>query len=931
MEINNFAIVMIYKGELSNDFSMLSEYNLVIITEIISLETAETLNQYCRMKKIGFIYASEFGFSSFLFTDFGDEFIIEDNNGLEPDKYYIKSITNSCPGIVEIDPILNISGEKKYLNIGTGDFVSFRDVKGMLEINDTPPRPVRVIDKTKFTIEDTSKFQEFTGVGIAEEVKVPRPAIFKPLSDAINVIYYEDVIEDYLNEDTCIGSTTGKLSNDLMNDDMLMGSIGNVKKSQNSSFINEEKKESIPWIKMFYSEFENESLKSLLNEKMHLAFLTLHEFFNIYQDLPNFDKTKEIKECIEISLKILSKAKEEGHKWAINLSKIDKPFLEIIFKFCKFNFTPFTVFLGGIVAEEVIKFTGLFKPVSQWVYFNFFSLIDFSTINDKLENSSSNKKEGEENLEVNTIFNLFNEIFYQEYNDINILIIGLNDISYEILKLFFTLGLLESKDNKINIISDNDYEINEKMNDLKNYGKNNNISIIKEKINIEENNYLEKDWWNKSSIIIDALSSNMYLKEKISIIKNSKKNNKTLISVNGNKSSASYEIFLPENKNNNLNYIIEETPEGPEEKNEIKIEEEDNNNENYEEYRNISTLDEALDWSMNYFKNNFIVYIKYLIEIINRSNSETEMLNYIDKILSEEKKKDKDKDSDITILLIKMFKKLVSLKLGMVYETIVFYSIEIFEQLFSNFVDKILQKYPSDLIIKNTNKKFWSGARKEPKKIVFDLNNEEHFELIYCMTYLLCEILKMPDIDNKMKNIKQAIEKYEPKKPDSVGVKKMKLKEYSYIEKISLVQILKNSGKENLEFKALEINYGKDNENFDDLKLMNKQLKFIILAANIKLSNFGINENNKNDFICKVLNINKVHPCASSSIAGIVVMQLYSLINKNKIKEKEEENENINKIEEIKKEDELKNKTWIKNCTFNLANNTYLFFDLNEK
>ena len=72
MEINNFAIVMIYKGELSNDFSMLSEYNLVIITEIISLETAETLNQYCRMKKIGFIYASEFDFSYFLFTYFID-------------------------------------------------------------------------------------------------------------------------------------------------------------------------------------------------------------------------------------------------------------------------------------------------------------------------------------------------------------------------------------------------------------------------------------------------------------------------------------------------------------------------------------------------------------------------------------------------------------------------------------------------------------------------------------------------------------------------------------------------------------------------------------------------------------------------------------------------------------------------------------------
>ena len=37
MEINNTAIVMIYKGELSNDFSILNDYQIVIITEIINL------------------------------------------------------------------------------------------------------------------------------------------------------------------------------------------------------------------------------------------------------------------------------------------------------------------------------------------------------------------------------------------------------------------------------------------------------------------------------------------------------------------------------------------------------------------------------------------------------------------------------------------------------------------------------------------------------------------------------------------------------------------------------------------------------------------------------------------------------------------------------------------------------------------------------
>ena len=915
MEINNFAIVMIFKGELSNDFSILNEYNLVIITEIISLETAQTLNQYCRMKHIGFIYTCEFGLSSFLFTDFGDDFIIEDNNGLEPNKYYIKSISNSCPGIVEIDPIKNNLEENIYLNIGTGDFVSFKDVKGMTELNDTPPRPIRVINKTKFTIEDTTKFQEFTGVGIVEEVKVPRPAIFKPLSEAINVIYYEDVIEDYLNEDSYLGSTASKMSNEPLIDDL--GIISNIKTSQDNIIINEEKKENIPWIKMFYAEFENESLKNLSNEKMHLAFLALHEYFNIHQDLPNFNKIKENKECIDISLKILSKAKEEGFRWAINLCKIDKPFLDNVFKFCKFKFTPFTNYLAGIVAQEVIKFTGLYKPISQWVYFNFFNLLNISKINDTIEKRNLTEENDKENNIEPNILNIFNEIYNEQIKDVNILIIGFNDISYEMIKLFIILGLLDNKENKIKIVSNNKYDIKEKLEELKHLGKKVDIPIIQEKLDLNDNNinnnYLKKDWWINSNIIIDTLPFDSNEKEKISLIKNSKENKKILISLNYSKYSANSEIFLPEIKSDN--YIIEETPKPQEEKNEIKIVDDYNDEEDYDKYKNICTLDEALNWSRNYFQDNFIKYIKYLIELINKSHSESDMNKYIDNILSIEK--ENEKDFDISIKLIKIFKKLVTFKLGMNYETIVFYSMEIFEELFSKSAQKLLLKYPSDLLLKNTNKKFWSGARKEPKQIIFDINNEEHFQLIYCMTYFFCQILKLPDIKNKMKNIKQIMEKYEPKKPDS-NVKKMKLKEYSYIEKFSLIQFLKSTSQDNLDFQQLELNLENNNENFDSLEKMNLQLKFIILAANIKLSIFGLNQSNINESISKILKINEVHPSLASTIAGITVMQLYNLINK--IKEKDNEN---------KIEDKM-NKTWIKNCVFNLANNTYLFFDINN-
>jgi hypothetical protein len=67
-------------------------------------------------------------------------------------------------------------------------------------------------------------------------------------------------------------------------------------------------------------------------------------------------------------------------------------------------------------------------------------------------------------------------------------------------------------------------------------------------------------------------------------------------------------------------------------------------------------------------------------------------------------------------------------------------------------------------------------------------------------------------------------------------------------------------------------------------------------------------------------------------------MQLLGLVFKDK---KEENNkEENNKEEDIKEENNIniineKNNNnndniWIKNCIINLANNTYLFFDLNE-
>ena len=909
MEISNSVIILIYKGELTNVFfSILDDYQIVIITEIINIELAEALNEYCREKKIFFIYTAQLGLSSFLFTDFGNDFVAENINGKEIQKYFIKSITNSCPGIVEIDPIEYYregrkgKNTKKYLKLVTGDFVAFSNVKGMIELNDTPPRPIRVLSKTKFTIEDTSKFEEFSGSGVVEEVKMPYPVEYNPLSDAKDFIYNDNVIDGDLNEN---------YNYEIIGDENI-----------------EDKENYFPWEKLLLSCNKDETLMSKSNEIMHLGILSLHEFFKIHQFLPHYNEQKEINECIEITNLIFSEVKKENKKWAKNLEKIDKTFLEKIFKFSGFYFYPLTNFLGGVVSQEILKCIGLYKPAQQWIYFNFFELI-----NDDISKKDFKNMIMDDDFKRNKeLYTLFGKEKINVIKNTNILIIGFNDTSFEIIRILLVLDLINKNNNNITIIGNNKTEIEEKINNLKINDKYHNLNIISEKINIKEN-ISEKEWWKNSIIIIDSLSYKYNSKEKLHIIKNSEKDNKILISINTNKTIGSYELILPkkiildDNQNKGGSFLsnddMEETPE-------------DDSEEEIKNIKFIYTVEDALKWSKKFFEDNFRNNIIYLNELINKSDSEEEMKKYMDNLIS------KIKDNEIVLKLILNFKKLISLKLGLTFESIVFHSIELFQDIFEFSVDEILQKYPEDLIDQDTGKNFWSGKKMIPSKIIFDIYNEDHYKLIYYFTHFFCQILGMEMLDEKKKTIKKIGEKYEFKKYDLTILKKANNKDFFNMEINSIIKFLGYILKINkLKFKEIDINYYKNVQCTNNFKKINKQIRLVILSANLKLNNFGIHITNKNNALFQLLKINEILPTVSSAISGLTVIQIFNMFNDEKfidliksVKEGAIKNESKQKCDENEKninnddDDNNNSVSFYKNAAFNFASNIYIFYDI---
>uniref|UniRef100_A0A452SVH6 Ubiquitin-like modifier-activating enzyme 1 n=1 Tax=Ursus americanus TaxID=9643 RepID=A0A452SVH6_URSAM len=109
-----------------------------------------------------------------LFCDFGEEMILTDSNGEQPLSAMVSMVTKDSPGVV------TCLDEARH-GFENGDFVSFSEVQGMVELNGSQPMEIKVLGPYTFSICDTSNFSDYIRGGIVSQVKVPKKISFKSL------------------------------------------------------------------------------------------------------------------------------------------------------------------------------------------------------------------------------------------------------------------------------------------------------------------------------------------------------------------------------------------------------------------------------------------------------------------------------------------------------------------------------------------------------------------------------------------------------------------------------------------------------------------------------------------------------------------------------------------------------------------------------
>ncbi|XP_012275045.1 ubiquitin-like modifier-activating enzyme 1 [Orussus abietinus] len=184
-ELNNYVPTNFYDGELTEDY--LERFKVVVLTDA-SLKEQLRVSEITRAHGIALVIADTHGLFSQVFCDFGEAFVVVDTNGEPPVSAMIASISRDSEGVVTcLDDTRH--------GMEDGDYVTFSEVQGMVELNDCEPKKIRVLGPYTFSIGDTSGCSEYLRGGIATQAKMPKTLRFLPLKEALKTP--EFVVSDF--------------------------------------------------------------------------------------------------------------------------------------------------------------------------------------------------------------------------------------------------------------------------------------------------------------------------------------------------------------------------------------------------------------------------------------------------------------------------------------------------------------------------------------------------------------------------------------------------------------------------------------------------------------------------------------------------------------------------------------------------------------
>lgn len=358
-----------------DDVTQLSQFQVVVATDTVSLEDKVKINEFCHSSGIRFISSETRGLFGNTFVDLGDEFTVLDPTGEEPRTGMVSDI--------EPDGTVTMLDDNRH-GLEDGNFVRFSEVEGLDKLNDGTLFKVEVLGPFAFRIGSVKEYGEYKKGGIFTEVKVPRKISFKSLKQQLS----------------------------------------------NPEFV--------------FSDFAKFDRAALL----HLGFQALHQFAVRHNgELPRTMNDEDANELIKLVTDLSVQQPEVlGEGVDVNEDLIK----ELSYQ-ARGDIPGVVAFFGGLVAQEVLKAcSGKFTPLKQFMYFD-----SLESLPDPKNFPRNEKTTQPVNSRYDNQIAVFGLDFQKKIANSKVFLVGSGAIGCEMLKNWALLGLGSGSDGYI-VVTDND-------------------------------------------------------------------------------------------------------------------------------------------------------------------------------------------------------------------------------------------------------------------------------------------------------------------------------------------------------------------------------------------------------------------------------------------------------------------------------------------
>lgn len=208
--------------------------------------------------------------------------------------------------------IVTVHEDKRH-SFQDGDYVKFVEVQGMTELNNREPVQITVLSPLSFKLKlDCSSFSMYTRQGIVENVKVPKAVSYHSLAESVLT--------------PAASSQFGCLET--------------------------------PDLRCFGR-----------SEQLHIAIRAVHAFRTKHARYPEFADQVEV---LELATEINQKGKAAGTHF---VDELDAKIVMSTAAYATCSISAQAAFFGGITAQEIVKFTGKYSPLKQWLHVDIFEAL----------------------------------------------------------------------------------------------------------------------------------------------------------------------------------------------------------------------------------------------------------------------------------------------------------------------------------------------------------------------------------------------------------------------------------------------------------------------------------------------------------------------------------------------------------------------------